>query len=85
MSIPPRPITLRDKYRDRAESDDFALIDIEDAIQDGANTAKDSVESQDRSIKPQNEGIPDSQFFDLDKIGERKKRSSTDPGAFKQS
>lgn len=37
MAIPLRAINLRDKYRYRAESDEFSLVDIEDAI--AANTA----------------------------------------------
>jgi hypothetical protein len=37
MDIPPGGLNLRDKYRDRQESDEsdnFSLVDIEEAIQD---------------------------------------------------
>ena len=47
MDIPPGGLNLRDLYRntEQEESDDeFSLLDIEEAIQDAAQTAQDSDE-----------------------------------------
>ena len=75
---------LRDKYRqEKRDSDEFSLVDIDDVIQEAAQTAQDSVESQENQSR--NVKNPNQEFFDVDIIGSRKKRSSTDPGAFKQS
>jgi hypothetical protein len=46
---------LRDKYRDRIDSDDgFSLLDIEDVINDVRHTAQDSEHGQEHTSMAKN-------------------------------
>ena len=82
MNLNNESIKLRDKYRQekRDSDDEFSLLDIEDVVGEAAKTAQDSTDS---FINANNNSMPDAQFFDHKLIDRRKKRSSTDPGAFK--